>query len=128
MLRFDNLRPGGALRWKAEDRRLGRSGSVMWKAAPVSVKGRWVDPHEQVLNVLIACQRYGLGKPSSRLSTEACLFPTASLVVVGEKLGTDPRTGQSSCCGLGREPFFLRVVDLFKSVDDYMKCCYALTA
>jgi hypothetical protein len=31
MLRFVNLRPGGALRWKAEDCRLGRSGSVMWK-------------------------------------------------------------------------------------------------
>jgi hypothetical protein len=32
MLRFDNLRPGGALRWKVEDHRLGRSESVMWKA------------------------------------------------------------------------------------------------
>jgi hypothetical protein len=25
-----NLRLGGALRWKGEDHRLGRSGSVMW--------------------------------------------------------------------------------------------------
>jgi hypothetical protein len=25
-----NLRPGRAFRWKVEDRRLGRSGSVMW--------------------------------------------------------------------------------------------------
>jgi hypothetical protein len=40
-----NLRPGGALRWKVEDRRLGRSGSVMLQAGtskvvvlPVSVK------------------------------------------------------------------------------------------
>jgi hypothetical protein len=32
MLRLDNLRPGGALRWKAEDHRLERSRSVMWKA------------------------------------------------------------------------------------------------
>jgi hypothetical protein len=29
---IDNLRPGGALRWKAEDRRLERSGNVMWQA------------------------------------------------------------------------------------------------
>jgi hypothetical protein len=29
---MDNLRPGGALRWKVEDRRLGMSGSVMWQA------------------------------------------------------------------------------------------------
>jgi hypothetical protein len=32
MLRLDNLKPGEALRWKVEDHRLGRSGSVMWKA------------------------------------------------------------------------------------------------
>jgi hypothetical protein len=32
MLRLDNLRPDEALRWKSEDRRLGRLGSVMWKA------------------------------------------------------------------------------------------------
>jgi hypothetical protein len=84
-------------------------------------------PREQVLNVPIACRRYGPDKPSSWLSTEACLFPTASFVVMGEKLGTDPWTGQSTCCGLGREPFFSGAVDLFKSVDDYMKDCYALT-
>jgi hypothetical protein len=29
---LDNLRLDGALRWKVEDRRLGRLGSVMWKA------------------------------------------------------------------------------------------------
>jgi hypothetical protein len=28
---------------------------------------------------------------------------------------------------LGREPFFSRVVDMFKYVDDYMKGCYAWT-
>jgi hypothetical protein len=32
-----NLRLGGALRWKAEDRRLGRVGSVMWKAGTSKV-------------------------------------------------------------------------------------------
>jgi hypothetical protein len=30
MLRLDNLSPGGALRWKAEDHRLGRSLSGRW--------------------------------------------------------------------------------------------------
>jgi hypothetical protein len=29
---LDNLRPDEALRWKAEDYRLGRLESVMWKA------------------------------------------------------------------------------------------------
>jgi hypothetical protein len=49
-------------------------------APPVSVKDRWVGPHEQVLNVPIACQRYVSGKPSSMLSTEAWLKSTTSLV------------------------------------------------
>jgi hypothetical protein len=44
-----------------------------------------------------------------------------------EKLDTDPQTGQPSCCGLGRELFSSGAVDLFKSVDDYAKGCYALT-
>jgi hypothetical protein len=45
-----------------EDRQSGRAERVMWKAdtskviSPhVSVKNRWVGPHEQVLNVLIKC-------------------------------------------------------------------------
>jgi hypothetical protein len=42
-------------------------------------------------------------------------------------LGTDLRNGQSVHCGLRRDPFFSGAVDLFKSVDDYVKCCYALT-
>jgi hypothetical protein len=48
----------------------------------VSIKDRLVGLCEQVLNVPIACRRYGPGKPGSWLSTEA---------VVGEKLGTDYR-------------------------------------
>jgi hypothetical protein len=50
------------------------------------------------------------------------------MAVVGEKLGIDPWIGQSSCSGLGQEPFFSRAVDLFKSVDDYVKGCYTWTA
>jgi hypothetical protein len=37
MLRLNNLRPGGALRWKVEDRQLRRSGSVMWKVGTSKV-------------------------------------------------------------------------------------------
>jgi hypothetical protein len=32
MLIFDNLRPGGALKWKVQNCRLGWLGSVMWQA------------------------------------------------------------------------------------------------
>jgi hypothetical protein len=80
------------------------------------------------LNVSITCRGYGSSKPSSWLSTEACLFLTALLVVMGEKLGMDPRTSQPVCYGLDREPFFSGAVNLFKFVDDYAKCCYVLTA
>jgi hypothetical protein len=55
------------------------------------------------------------------------VFSPASLVIMGEKLGMDPRTGQPACCGLGLEPFFSGAVDLFKFADDYAKGCYALT-
>jgi hypothetical protein len=54
----------------------------MWKAdtfkvvaPPVSVKDQCVGPHEQVLNVPIACQRCGPGNPSSLLSGDAWLSP-----------------------------------------------------
>jgi hypothetical protein len=72
----------------------------------VSVKDRWVDSHEQVLNVLIECQRYGPGKPSSLPSTVGDFTPTTSMVALGEKLCMDSWIGQLSCCGLGQEPFF----------------------
>jgi hypothetical protein len=49
------------------------------------------------------------------------------LVVLGEKLGKNPQIGQPVCYGLGQEPFFSGAVDLFKSIDDYMKGYYALT-
>jgi hypothetical protein len=82
MLRLDNLRSGGALRWKVEDHRLGRPENEMWKAdtskvvAPfVSVKNQWVSPREQVSNIPITCQRYGPGKPSSQALTEGWLCP-----------------------------------------------------
>jgi hypothetical protein len=69
---------------------------------------------------------YELSKPSSQMSTGAWLFPTASRVGSGEKLGTDPQIIQPGW-GLCREPFFSGVVDLCKSVDDCAKCCYMWT-
>jgi hypothetical protein len=42
MLRLDNLRPSGALRWL--------------QPPPVSVKDRWIGCRKQVLNVPIACR------------------------------------------------------------------------
>jgi hypothetical protein len=65
----------------------------------VLFKDRGVGTHEQVLNVSIACWRYELGKPSSRLSIEACRFPTASLTVMGEELGMDPQTVSQRAVG-----------------------------
>jgi hypothetical protein len=47
--------------------------------------------------------------------------------VMGEKLCMDPRIGQPTCCRLCLEPFFSGAVDLFKSVDDCIKCCYMWT-
>jgi hypothetical protein len=56
----------------------------------VSVKDQWIGPREQVLNVLIAYQRYGPGKPSRWLLTEAWLKPTTSLVESGGETGWGP--------------------------------------
>jgi hypothetical protein len=93
----------------------------------VSVKDLWIDPREQVLNVPIACRRYGSSKPSSLPSTEGGFTPTTSMTVLGEKLTMDPRIGQPACCGLCRGPFFSGAVALFSAVDDFAKGCYALT-
>jgi hypothetical protein len=69
MSRFDNLRPDGALRWKLEDHRLERSGSVMWQAGTSKVAapnyvsyGPMGWPCEQVMNILFTCWRYGPSK------------------------------------------------------------------
>jgi hypothetical protein len=46
---------------------------------------------------------------------------TASMAILREKLGTDPRIGQPTCCELCREPFFSGAVVLLNSLDDYVK-------
>jgi hypothetical protein len=94
----------------------------------VSVKARWVGPHEQVLNIPIVCWRYESSKPSILPSIEDGFTLTASMAGSGEKLGTDSRIGQPSYCGLCRVPFFSRAVALSIAIDDFMKSCYVLTA
>jgi hypothetical protein len=46
------------------------------------------------------------------------------MVILGEKLGTDPRIGQPSWYRLCQEPFFSGAVDLSITVDDFTKDCY----
>jgi hypothetical protein len=63
-------------------------------------------PREQVLNVPIACRRYGPSKSSSLPSTDGSFTLTASMTVLREKLGTNSMIVQPTCRGLCREPFF----------------------
>jgi hypothetical protein len=46
------------------------------------------------------------------------------MIVVGEKLGMNLWIGQLACCGSGRMPFFSGIVDLFNSVNDFVKGCH----
>jgi hypothetical protein len=94
----------------------------------MSVKDRWVDLREHVLNVPAACWWYGPSKPNSLASTDGGFTPTTSMADSGGKLGTDPRVGLSSCCGLCWKSFFSGAVTLSIAVDDFMKGCYVLTA
>jgi hypothetical protein len=67
---------------------------------------------------------YRHSKPSSLSSTENGFTPTASMATLGEKLGTNTRIGQPTCCGLCREPFFSGVVALSIAIDDFVKGCH----
>jgi hypothetical protein len=57
----------------------------------------------------------------SLLPTDAWLFPTTSMTIVGEKLDMNSWISQPACCGLGWEPFLLGAVDPFNTIDDFMK-------
>jgi hypothetical protein len=56
----------------------------------VSIKDRWIDLCEQVLNVSIACRRYEPGKPSSRSSIEGWLCSHCFNSCLGRKIGYRP--------------------------------------
>jgi hypothetical protein len=71
---------------------------------------------------------YEPSKPSSLTSIEGGFTLTASMVGLEEKLRTDPRIGQPSCCGLDREPFFSGAVALSIAVDGFTKGYYMWTA
>jgi hypothetical protein len=130
-------RPGRALRWKVEDRRLGRSGSVMSKPAPPRLC-----PPPRLCHIrtdgLAPVRKYwtyrshaGDMGPVSLVAghqQKNGFAPTTSMTVLGEKLGMDPWIGHPACCGLYREPFFSGAVAQLNSVDVYTKNCYALTA
>jgi hypothetical protein len=116
------------------DRRLGRSESGLWKtgtskAVVPTYVGRgpmgWT-PRASIerTNCILV---YGPSKPSSLTSTEGGFTPIASMIGLGEKLGTDPWIRQSSCCGFCREPFLLGVVALSIPVDDFTKGSYMQT-
>jgi hypothetical protein len=119
-------------KWRLSVRKVGECGMESWPfkaiAQPVSIKDRWVGPHEQVLNVPIACWWYVPSKPSSWSSTEAWLKPTALLVGLREKLGMDQRIGQPVCFGLCQKPFFSGAVGSVQIYRRLVKGCHVLTA
>jgi hypothetical protein len=49
---------------------------------------------------------------------------TASMAVLGEKLGMNSWIDQPACCELCRELIFSGAVALLNFVDDYAKVCY----
>jgi hypothetical protein len=131
---MDNLRSGGALRWKVEtvcweDRGVvcGKSAPSRIYAPPVSVKDRWAGPREQVLNISIAYRWYGSGKPSSLPSTYVWLSPLLLWLRVREKLDGDPQISQPMCWGYSREFLFLGSSDSVQLCRWLVKGCYALT-
>jgi hypothetical protein len=100
---------------ESEGRRLGRSGSGMWKAGTFKA----------VAPVCVGV--YGPNKHSSWSPTGSWITPTASLVDSGEKLGTDPWVDQSACCGLCRESFFSGAVKFVQIYRCLAKGCYMWT-
>jgi hypothetical protein len=84
-------------------------------------------PREQVLNVLITCWYISLISLVSCYQQRVILPPLLQWLPQREKLGTDPRIGQSSCCGLGWELFFAGAVTLFIAIDDFVKGFYMQT-
>jgi hypothetical protein len=86
---------------------------VMWKVgtskvvAPMSVKDRWVGPRKQVLNVLIACQRYQPCKPCSLPSTEGGFTPTTSMSIFGRETGYELMDRSAVVLWIGSGALFL---------------------
>jgi hypothetical protein len=130
-----NWRPDGTFRWKAEDRQLGKTGSVMWKGgtskdvAPCLCRLR-TDRLAPTSMYWTYWSQAGILGP---ISLVACHQHRVTLLpplqwLSWERNGTDPWIGQPSCCELGREPFFSGAVALSIAVDDFVNGCYMQTA
>jgi hypothetical protein len=88
----------------------------------MSVKDRWIDHRKQVLNIPIAYQWYGPGKPSSLLSIEALLMPTTFLVESRRETGWGPVDRSASMSGMESGiPFSQELWDTSKFVGDSQK-------
>jgi hypothetical protein len=126
-----NWRSGGALRWKVKIVSWEGQGVVCgsWHLQGCSPRLYWLKTDGLTLVSKYSTYRshagiYGPSKPSSLSPTVAWLTPTASLVGLGEKLGTDPRVGQPVCFGLCLEPFFSGVVGSIQICRRLTKGCY----
>jgi hypothetical protein len=74
----------------------------------VSVKDRWVDSCEQVLNILITCQSYGPSKPSSQFSIEGWLCPHCFNGWLGRETGYGPADQLDVVLWIGSGALFSR--------------------
>jgi hypothetical protein len=102
-----NLVNWRTVNWEGRGVWCGKSAPPRLQPPSMAVKDRWVGPaskystywsHASVMgpaSLVVSCQQ--------KLDSPPLI---ASLVIMGEKLGTEPQIGQPSCCGSGREPFF----------------------
>jgi hypothetical protein len=74
----------------------------------MSVKDRWVEPREQVLNVPIACWRYGPDKSSSWSSTECWLCLHYLNGCLGREIGYEPADRLAGVLWIVSGALFLR--------------------
>jgi hypothetical protein len=91
-------------------------------APPASVKDRWVDTREQVLNILIICCRYVPSKLTS--STDDWLSLLLKWLCWKRNWVADLRINQTVCWRLCREPFFSGVVGSVQLCRVSVKCCH----
>jgi hypothetical protein len=104
-----------------------------WESIVAILRFVYVSPHLCRLRTdgLVSVSKYwtcwshtGIYGPSNPPSTEDGFTFIASMAALREKLGTDPRIGQTVCCALCREPFFSRAVASTIAVDNFTKDCH----
>jgi hypothetical protein len=94
MLRMDNLRLDGALKWKAEDRQFGRTRIVKWKvgtskvvALSVLVNDRCVGPMNNYWTYWLYASVIGPSSLVVSRQQKVNFGPTASMIALREKPG-----------------------------------------